>query len=494
MTKLKQFMSGVDMTTGAPWKKLLIFTVPLLVGNLFQQLYGLVDAVMLGNWVGVEALAAVTATLPIFFLIMVFMMGVSMGAGVMVSQYFGAKNREALSRTIGVSITLTVLLGVFVAALGPLGTRWLLTTLDTPPEVIDHAVLYINILLWGVLGMSFFNIFSGILRGVGDAFSPLVYLIFSSLLAILLNYLFIRVFNMGVAGAAVSTVTAQSLSALLCLRRMLKMREVFDMKRAYLRPQKDLVKQILRLGVPTGASQAIFAIAMMVVQPLANGFGLLVLAANNIVMKVDGLVMMPNFSYGNAMTVFAGQNMGAEQPERVAQGTKQGVGLAMGTAVVLVTILLLFGRQIAGWFVPADYDYIHELLDMSVRFLRILAGGYLIFSVNMVLWGTIRGAGDAITPLWASVVNTLFIRVPSAIFFVRWMGRPEALILSLLLGWTSIAIFAVISYRVGRWRKSGLVAKKSDQEQTNEIPMTEALTNETQTESSPEEADAEIHL
>jgi len=455
-------MSGVDMTQGTPWKKLLIFTVPLLIGNLFQQLYGLVDAVMLGNWVGVEALAAVTAVLPMLFLIMVFVMGVSMGAGVMVSQYFGAKNREALSRTIGVSITLTLLLGILVAALGPLTTRWLLVTLETPAEVIDYAVLYINILLWGVLGTSFFNMFSGILRAVGDAFSPLIYLIFSSLLSIVLNFLFIRTFNMGVAGAAVSTVTAQTLSALLCLRRMRQMREVFDMKWSHLRLRKDLVKQVLRLGVPTGASQAIFSIAMMIVQPLANGFGLLVLAANNIVMKVDGLVMMPNFSYGNAMTVFAGQNMGADQPERVAHGTKQGVGLATGTAAVLIVVLLIFGRQIAGWFVPADFDQITELLDMSVRFLRILAAGYLLFAVNMVLWGTIRGAGDAMTPMWAAVLNTVLIRVPTAYLLVHIMGRPEALILSMLLSWTTITIFAVISYRIGRWRKSGFAAKKEE--------------------------------
>jgi len=156
--------------------------------------------------------------------------------------------------------------------------------------------------------------------------------------------------------------------------------------------------------------------------------------------------------------------MGANQPDRVAACTKQGVCLAVGTAAVLVTILLIFGRQIAGWFVPDDFEYVRELLDLSVRFLRILAAGYLVFSINMVLWGTIRGAGDAMTPLWASVANTLLIRVPSAFLFVHLIGRPEALILSLLLGWTTITIFALISYRIGRWRKSGLVAKAPEPE------------------------------
>jgi putative MATE family efflux protein len=460
MHKLKAMMSSVDMTDGKPWRKILAFTLPLLIGNVFQQLYGLFDAIMLGNWVGVHALAAVTSTLPIMFLLMVFMMGVAMGAGVMVSQYFGARKREELSRTIGVSITITVILGVVIAVFGPMGTRLLLVTLETPPEIVDYAVSYINIILWGILGMGFFNIFSGVLRGVGDAFSPLLYLVFASLLSIFLNFVFIWVMGLGVMGAAVSTVTAQSVSALLCLRRMRQMKDVFDLKLSYLLPQKILVKQILRLGVPTGASQAVFAVAMMLVQPLANGFGLLVLAANNIVMKVDGLVMMPNFSFGNAMTVFAGQNMGAGKPERVAQGTRQCILLALGTAFILVIILLIFGRQIAGWFVPADFVNINELLDLSVRFIRILAVGYLAFTVNIVLWGTIRGAGDAMTPMYAAMLNTILIRVPSAFLFVRWLGRPEALIYSLLLGWTTNSLMAVAAYRIGKWRKTGLVAKE----------------------------------
>jgi len=461
MQKLRTLFSSIDMTQGTPWRKLLYFTVPLLVGNLFQQLYGLMDAIMLGNWVGVHALAAVSSTIPIFFLIMVFMMGIAMGAGVMVSQYFGAKKREELSRTIGVSITLTALIGVFIAVLGPLGSRRLLMLLETPYYIIDYSVMYINILLWGVLGMGFFNIFSGILRGVGDALSPLIYLIFASLLNILLNVLFIWVLGFGVMGAAVGTIMAQSLSALLCLWKMRQMKDVFDLKWAYLIPEKELVKQVLKLGVPTGASQAVFAVAMMVVQPLVNYFGLVVLAANNIVMKIDGLVMMPNFSFGNAMTVYAGQNMGAGKTERIAMGTKQCLLLAVGTAAVLVLILLIFGRQIAGWFIPADEARAAEILGLTVQFLRILAVGYLMFAINIVLWGTIRGAGDAMTPMYAAVINTIVIRVPSAYFFFWLINRPEALIYSLLLSWGTNMLFSIIAYRIGKWRKSGLVKKES---------------------------------
>ena len=230
------------------------------------------------------------------------------------------------------------------------------------------------------------------------------------------------------------------------------MRDIFDMKWAYMRPVKTYVSQILKLGVPTGASQAIFALAMMVVQPLANDFGSLFLAANVIVMRVDGFVMMPNFSFGNAITVFTGQNVGAGKMDRLNKGTRQCALMALGTAVVSVSIILIFGRQIAGLFTDTE-----EVLIMSIRFLRILAFGYLMFSVNMVLWGTIRGAGDAMTPLWGSIINTVVVRVPSAYLLVHFLGVPEALIYSLLIAWISNTMLGFIAYRLGKWRKKGLV-------------------------------------
>ena len=464
MHRLKQMISAIDMTEGTPWKKLLLFTLPLLVGNVFQQLFSTVDAIMLGRFVGDHALAAVGSVMSIFFLILVLMMGVAMGAGVMVAQYFGAKQRDKLSYTIGTSIVLTAILGALLMIVGPQVTRPLLIFLDTPYEILDYGVTYINILLLGVLGMGYFNMLSGILRGVGDAFSPLLYLAFASLLNIALNYLFIGVLGWGVMGAAFGTVIAQSTSALLCLRRLLQMRDVFELSRRHLRPKKEYVSQVMKLGLPTGLSQAVFAIAMMIVQPLANRFGYMFLAANIIVMKVDGFVMMPIFSFGNAMTVFAGQNMGAGKVDRVGQGTKQCALMSLGMASVMVVVILLFGRQIAGLFTDTT-----EVLDMSIRFLRILALGYMAFSVSLVLWGAIRGAGDAITPMWASLINTAAVRVPMAYLLVFLIGEPVALIYSLLLSWVTHSIISVVAYRIGRWRTQGLVKReKSDADELEE--------------------------
>ena len=455
MQKFKQLLSAIDMTQGRPWEKLLLFTIPLLVGNIFQQMYSTADAIILGRFVGDNALAAVGSSIPIFFLIIVLLMGVAMGAGIMVSQYFGANQREDLSYTIGTSITIITIVSLFMMIFGPLATRPILTLLNTPAEILDDGVLYMNILLWGILGMAYFNILSGILRGLGDSFSPLIYLIIASILNIALNFLLIVVLDMGVFGAAIGTVIAQGFTSVLCFRKLYQMKNVFDMGRHYFWPKKKYVVQVIKLGVPTGISQAVFAIGMMVVQPLVNGFGALFIATNVIVMRIDSFVMMPNFSFGNAATVYTGQNVGADKMDRVVQGTKQCAAMALVTSIVMVGGILVFGRFIAGAFTQTQ-----EVIDLSVLMLRILALGYVSMSVNMVIWGVIRGAGDAISPLWASIINTVIIRVPTAYLFVHFIGRPEALMYSLLAGWLTNLAIGLIIFRMGKWRNMGIVKPK----------------------------------
>jgi len=455
MQRFKQLLSAIDMTQGRPWEKLLLFTIPLLVGNIFQQMYSTADAIILGRFVGDNALAAVGSSIPIFFLIIVLLMGVAMGAGIMVSQYFGANQREDLSYTIGTSITIITIVSLFMMIFGPLATRPILTLLNTPAEILDDGVLYMNILLWGILGMAYFNILSGILRGLGDSFSPLIYLIIASILNIALNFLLIVVLDMGVFGAAIGTVIAQGFTSVLCFRKLYQMKNVFDMGRHYFWPKKKYVVQVIKLGVPTGISQAVFAIGMMVVQPLVNGFGALFIATNVIVMRIDSFVMMPNFSFGNAATVYTGQNVGADKMDRVVQGTKQCAAMALVTSIVMVGGILVFGRFIAGAFTQTQ-----EVIDLSVLMLRILALGYVSMSVNMVIWGVIRGAGDAISPLWASIINTVIIRVPTAYLFVHFIGRPEALMYSLLAGWLTNLAIGLIIFRMGKWRNMGIVKPK----------------------------------
>ena len=450
---LSQF-SAINMTEGEPWKKLLYFTVPLLIGNAFQQLYSTVDAIFLGRFVGDHALAAIGSTIPLVFLILMMSMGVALGAGVMVSQYFGAKSREDLSHTIGTAITLTAIVSMAITIFGPIASRAILTLLRTPAAILDDSVLYLNVILWGVLGLAFFNMLSGILRGLGEAIAPLIYLIIASLLNIVLNFVFIVVLGLGVFGAAIGTVIAQALTSVLCLRRLMQMRDIFDMSLYYLIPRKKYVTQVLKLGIPSGASQAIYAVAMMITQPLVNGFGEMFIAVNVIVMRIDGFVIMPAFSFGNGMTVFTGQNVGADKMDRVDRGRKQCVIMSMSVSTVLVILMLTFGRFIAGAFTETQ-----EVIDLTMRMLWILALGYIAFSANIVLWGVIRGAGDAISPLWASVFNSVIIRLPTAFLFVYLLGRPEALMLSLVSAWVFNLFIAIFVYRRGKWRTKGLIKK-----------------------------------
>ncbi|MCL2855280.1 MAG: MATE family efflux transporter [Defluviitaleaceae bacterium] len=475
MEALKRKFGKIDMTEGRPWRKLLMFAVPMLIGNIFQQFYNLADAMMLGRFVGPNALAAVGASMPVFFLIIVLMAGVAVGGGVMVSQYFGAKAREDLSRTIGTIITCTAIVGVVLMVVGPLLSRPLMVALNTPAEILDDSVLYMNILMWGILSMAYFNIFSGILRGLGDSFSPLIYLVISSLLNVALNFVFIVWLDWGMPAVAVGTVIAQGFSAFLCWRRLMKMRSVFDAGKKYLKPQKKYVKQVLKLGLPTGASQAVIAVAVMLVQPLTNSFGATFVATMTIVMRIDAFILMPIFSFGNAITVFAGQNMGAGKKERISQGVKEGVILSLLVSIAMGAAVLLFGEFFARVFTdPAD-PYTPYIVDMSQRMIRILVPGFVIFSICQVLWGAIRGAGDAMSPMWGSLINTVVVRVPSAYLFIwlmappAWLNlaiidpdahhrNPEALMWSLVTAWTTNTILSIIVYRMGKWRNKGIVA------------------------------------
>ena len=450
MQRFKDLFSAIDMTEGTPWKKITLFAVPLLIGNLFQQMYSTVDAIMLGRFVGDHALAAVGASMPVFFLIFVLLMGLAIGVGVMVSQYFGAKKREELSYTIGTGITLMTIVSVVLMISGPFFTRPLLTLLGTPQEIMNDSVLYMNILLIGILAVAHFNLLSGILRSLGDSYSPLIYLIISCILNIILNFFLIPPFGAG--GAALGTVIAQAVSSILCFRKICQMKDVFDMGKSYLVPKKEYVSQILKLGVPTGASQVIIVVSFMFVQPLVNNFGTMIIATNLIIMRIESIVMMPIFSFGHALTVFAGQNVGAEKMDRVNKGTKQGAILAAGTTLVLIAVIIFFGRFIAGAFTQTE-----EVIDSAAVWLRILAIGLFPFSFSMVLWGTIRGAGDAISPLWGAAINSIFVRIPAAYLLVYLLDSPVAIIYSVVIAMSTNTLISIIVYRMGKWRTKAIV-------------------------------------
>lgn len=454
MEFIKKFFAPVDMTEGAPWKKIVLFTVPMLIGNIAQQLYNTVDSIVVGKYIGDNALAAVGSAGPILNLLIVLFVGISVGAGIMVSQYFGARDREKLSMTIGNCITLTAIATVLVMIVASLASRPLLKLLDTPESIIDWCHSYLLILFLGVAGLAYYNILSGILRGLGDSVSALLYLLVSTAINIALDIFFVAVLRMGVNGVALATVIAQTISSLCCLWRLMHMTELFELRPRHLKLEKEYALTVVRLGLPSGITQAIFSMAMIVVQSLTNSFGEMFIAANVIVMRVDGFAMMPNFSFGTAMTTYAGQNVGANLNDRVEKGARQGTAIAVGTSAVITTLILIFGKALMGIFTDTP-----ELVNLSRDMMGILAVGYIAMAVTQSLSGVMRGAGDTMTPMWISMLTTIAIRIPVAYgiaFLTRTPelpnGRQECVFISLLCSWVLGALITWIFYRRGKWK------------------------------------------
>lgn len=389
---IKELFAPSDMTVGKPWEKIVIFTIPMLIGNIAQQLYNTVDSIVIGKYVGDNALAAVGSASPILNLLLVLFVGISVGAGVMVSQYFGARQREELSMTIGNCVTLTAISSLIIMFLGAVLSRPLLEMLHTPDSIIDWCTSYLVILMVGCMGSAYYNILCGILRGLGDSISALIYLLVATVLNIILDIVFVSRFQMGVAGVAYATV----------------------------------------------------------------------IAANVIIMRVDGFAMMPNFSFGTAMTTYAGQNVGAHRMDRVEQGT----AIALGTSAVITLLILVFGKNLMAIFTDTS-----ELVTLSANMMKILAVGYLAMAITQSLSGVMRGAGDTITPMWISMITTVVIRVPLAYglaFLTRTPelpnGRYQVLWISLLVCWCMGALLTFLFYKKGNWKKKALTADgNSDQ-------------------------------
>ncbi|MBR3349445.1 MAG: MATE family efflux transporter [Solobacterium sp.] len=448
----------VDMTKGDPVKVIIAFTIPMLIGNVAQQLYNTADSIIVGRFVGDNALAAVGSAGPILNLMLVLFMGIATGASIMVSQYFGSRQREELSKTIGVCITLTLIASVFIMIVGPLVARPLLKLLNTPSSIIDWCYQYLFIIFIGMAGGGFYNILSGVLRGLGDSVSALIYLLVATMLNIILDLVFVAWFKMGVAGVAWATIIAQFVSAALSLLKLTRMQDYFDMKKEYLLPEKFYAGRLIRLGLPSGVTQAIFSMSMIVVQSLTNSFGEMFIAANVIVMRIDGFVMLPAFSFGSAMTTYAGQNIGARQMDRVVEGAKKGTLVAMGISAVLTAIILLFGKHLMAIFTDTE-----ELITLSNNMMRIIAVGYVLMEVTQCLSGIMRGAGDTMTPMWISIISSVLLRVPLAYGLV-WLSKTPQLpqgncammYVSMQISWSAGALLTFLVYRRGAWKEKAM--------------------------------------
>ena len=441
------------MTQGSPAARIMEFAVPMLLGNFAQQLYNTADSIIVGKFVGDNALAAVGSAMPILNLLLALFVGIATGAGIVVSQSFGARDRDGLTKAVGNCIALSVLATILIMIVGPLVTMPLLTLLGTPESIIGWCAQYLNIYFIGIVGFFFYNMLSGVLRGLGDSLSALGFLLLSAALNVALDLWFVR--SMGVAGVALATVIAQGISAVFCYIKLVRMSDIFDLNLKTMKLIPAVAGRILKIGIPSGITQAIMSTAMMAVLNLTNAMGETVIACNVIVMRVDGFAMLPNMTFGQAMSVYTGQNVGAGKFDRVHKGVKQGGLIAAAFSASITLILLFLSPILFGFFTETP-----ELIDLATRMIRIMAVGYICISVTQVLGGVMRGAGDTVTPMWISFTSTILIRVPTA-YLIAYLtrsaeyphGSPIALFGSLMFSWVMGMIISVIIFSLGKWKK-----------------------------------------
>ena len=453
--RIKELFTARDMTQGPPWKRIAEFAFPMLLGNFAQQLYNTADSVIVGHYVGDNALAAVGSAMPILNLLLAIFVGVSTGAGIVISQRFGARDRAGLSESIGNCLSLAAIATLAIMVIGPLITMPMLRLLGTPQSIIYWCADYLKIYFIGIVGFFFYNMLAGVLRGVGDSFSALAFLLVSAALNVALDLLFVAKFGMGVPGVALATAIAQAISAVLCYLKLAAMRDVFDLNFKTMRLVPATALRILRIDIPSGITQGIMATAGMVVQSLTNSMGETIIACNVIVMRVDGFAMLPNMTFGQAMSVYTGQNVGAARLDRVHSGMKQGTIMGLGVSAAITAILLVFGKYLFSIFTETP-----ELINLAVRMMRVLAVGYICISVTQVLGGVMRGAGDTVTPMWISVISTIVLRIPTAYIMAAITkseaypnGHPVSIFTSLLVSWSLGMIMTIVIYRLGKWKK-----------------------------------------
>lgn len=457
--RLSALFSSSDMTVGNPMTCLLRFSIPLLIGNLAQQLYSTVDSIIIGQYVGDKALSAIGTTLPIINLLLVLFIAISTGTSIMVAQYFGAREKRLLSHSVGNAITLILLSSIIITVIGIPLSSLLLELTNTPVETFAMAHSYLVIILAGVVFSGLYNILSGVLRGLGNSVYPLFVLLIASVLNIFLDIWFIAGLDMGVGGAALATIISQAVSAILCLFKLVRMKDTLVIDKSTLTPNRDLISQLMRLGLPAGITQVIFSMSMVFVQSLTNSMGYKVVTCTTAVMRIDGFAMMPNFTFGMAIATFVGQNIGANRLDRIERGRKDILKISLTTSLVLVTLLLLFGENLIRLFTSTE-----EIINLGVRQIRILSFGYVAMAISQVFAGIMRGAGDTMPSMWISMVTTVCVRVPVAYLWAYFTkspkypaGSPDALFFSLLISWVTGAVLNYLWYRRGTWKEKSLV-------------------------------------
>ncbi|MCI8887667.1 MAG: MATE family efflux transporter [Hungatella sp.] len=436
------------MTTGSISRLLLAFALPLLLGNLFQQLYNTVDSLVVGNFVGTEALAAVGSTTSIINTLVSFFNGVSIGAGVIISQYYGAHDNNRLHLAIETTMTITIICSVILTVLGYAMVPLMLRLMSTPEDVLSEASVYLRIYFSGISGLLVYNMGSGILRAVGDTKRPLMFLCFSSILNMGLDLLFVLGFHLGIAGVGYATIISQFLSAILILLLLSRSSDVYHLSWNDLKIEKNILKRILIVGLPTGLQQALTSFSNVFVQSYINSFGSSCMAGWSCYTKIDQFIMLPLRSMGQAATTFVSQNIGARNISRARRGTFTALAIASLITFAGASMLWIFAPQMVYLF-----NQEQMVVYYGVLFLRLCVFFMLFSCVNQVLSGALRGIGNAKVPMIIMLSSFVAFRQLYLFTATRISNTASVVGFGYPAGWIVSSMLMTCYYLFSKWEK-----------------------------------------
>jgi len=455
VANIRKFFSrrDVDMTRGNVYGLLIEFAVPLLLGNLFQQLYNTVDTWVVGNYVGKEAFSAVGTVNPIINMLIGFFMGLSVGAGVVISQYYGAKQHDKVSDTVHTALVMTAVLGVVFTAIGVSMTPLMLHFMKTPPEVLPEAKQYLTIYFSGIFGLMLYNIGAGILRAVGDSQRPFYFLVLSASLNIVLDLLFVLAFHMGVAGVAYATILSQGISALLVLLVLLRSDNCCRVQVRMLRMHWDVLKKIVKVGIPAAVQMAITSFSNVFVQSYINYFGADCMGGWTAYTKIDAFLFLPMQSVAMGATTFVGQNLGVNDVQRARQGVSAALRISALITVALMVPVVAFAPHLVRFFNDTP-----EVIEFGTLFLRMMSPFYVLCCVNQILAGSLRGAGDSRTPMIIMLGSFVVFRQIYLFLITHFVSNaivPVAL--GYPAGWLVCSTATYLYFRFAHWEKHRVV-------------------------------------
>ncbi|HCT31368.1 MAG TPA: MATE family efflux transporter [Bacteroidales bacterium] len=444
-----------DLTKGNEAKLIFQFAVPMLLGNVFQQLYQVVNSIIVGRYLGEKALAAVGASFPIIFTLIALIIGFGIGASVVISQYFGARDYEKVRRA---SDTINIFLffaGIGLSLIGILSSNWLFNLLQLPQELMHDAKLYLNIYLSGLVVMFGFNGTTAILRGIGDSKTPLYFLIISVVINIFLDLLFILVFKWGIAGAAISTVISQLGAFATAIYYLNRNHHIirFDLK--HFNFDKLIFLQSVKIGLPTGIQQTFVALGSMALMGIVNTYGTVVIAGYTAAMRIDQLALLPAMNFSAALSGFVGQNMGAKQFDRIKAGLRATFIMSAAVCFIITIIVVVWGDNIVGMFTTNP-----EVIKVGHKYLIIVSLFYIFFSTMFTYNGLLRGAGATLIPMFLTLFSLWLIRIPLAYFLSKHTSlAEEGIWWSIPIAWMVGTLSSYIYYKMGRWKTKGIIHK-----------------------------------